>query len=366
MLSNKEIIERFEKVVVQIQTQLSTGSGFYLSDYEIIVTNYHVVNGSNDILIQRSNNERMRANILYLDPSMDVAFLRPEERFKDAEKVSLKSPTRLENGASVIAIGHPHGLKFTTTQGIVSKVNRLFSGLKYVQTDAAINPGNSGGPLIDLDGNIIGINTFIISESNNLGFALHIDHIFDHLSMLKNITESIFLCPSCSNELKIIGKFCPFCGEELPDNLPVHIEGIDHQPPEAILEDVLGDMNINATHARRGLNFWQFEYGSAFISFIINEDGTIIGLSHLAKIPKEHISELYEFLLRENPKLGTEVRFGTNEKHITLSFVMNAVSLNNNHFRKTIRLLIESANNYDDILFEKYNCDKPDNDELQA
>ena len=90
---------------------------------------------------------------------MDVAFLRPETIIENSTEVELKSPLDLVNGDTVIAIGHPHGLKFTTTKGIISKVSRLFEGIRYVQTDAAINPGNSGGPLIDENGNIIGINT---------------------------------------------------------------------------------------------------------------------------------------------------------------------------------------------------------------
>jgi serine protease Do len=364
MLSNKDLISKFEQIVVQIQTQFSTGSGFYLTEYDVIVTNYHVINGSDEILIQRSNNSKLKAEILYLDPSMDVAFLRPEFPLKETENVLLKSPSHLNNGDKVTAIGHPHGLKFTTTQGIVSKVNRLFSGLRYVQTDAAINPGNSGGPLIDSEGHIIGINTFIISESNNLGFALHIDQIFDHLAMLKTVTGSIFLCPSCSNELKIMGKFCPFCGDELPDNLPVHVEGMDHKPPETILEEALTEKGVNAVHARRGHNFWQYEYGSAFFSIFFNEDGTILALCRVAKLPKAMIAELYEFLLRENSKLSTPLRFGTNQKHITLSFLMNAVSLNDDHFRETVHALMDHADSYDDILFDKFQCEKPDNDEM--
>lgn len=364
MLKNKDLITKFEKIVVQIQTQFSTGSGFYLTEYDVIVTNYHVINGSDEILVQRSNNDKLKAEILYLDPSMDVAFLHPESKLSDAESVALKPPADISNGDTVTAIGHPHGLKFTTTQGIVSKVNRLFSGLKYVQTDAAINPGNSGGPLIDGEGNIIGINTFIISESNNLGFALHIDQIFDHLAMLKSVEGSIFLCPSCSNSLKVVGKFCPFCGEELPDNLPVHIEGMDHKPPETVLEETLTEQGVNPVHARRGHNFWQFEFGSAFFSIIFNDDGTILALSRVAKLPKTMITELYEFLLRQNIKLGTEIRFGTNEKHITLSFLMNAVSLNNDHFRETVKSLLNYADSYDDILFDKFQCEPPDNDEM--
>jgi serine protease Do len=365
MSTNTDIIELFEKVVVQIQTKISTGTGFYLKEYHIVITNYHVINGAIDVTIQLFDGRRMRAEILYLDPSMDVAFLRPELPIEDAIEVQLKSPKDFEKGTPVIAIGHPHGLKFTATQGIISKVNRLFSGLRYIQTDAAINPGNSGGPLIDEHGNIIGINTFIISQSNNLGFALHIDQIFNHLNMVKNVKDKIYLCPSCSNELKIVGKFCPFCGEVMPDNLPVMIEGIDHIPPETVIENVLLDMDINPVNSRRGMNYWQFEYGTAKFAVAINDDGTIIGMCHMVKLPKEGIVELYEYLLRENPKFGPAIRFGTSEKHITMSFMMNAVSLDNDDFIQTLKNFFVYADTYDDILINQYNCEEPDDDDFE-
>ena len=360
MLSNKELNDIFQRIVVQVQTQFATGTGFYLMEYNVVITNHHVVNGAEDVVLQSFNKEKIKADIIYLDPSMDVAFLRPQQIIEGAVHVELKSPSEMENGDSVIAIGHPHGLKFSTTKGIISKVSRFFEGIRYVQTDAAINPGNSGGPLIDEHGNIIGMNTFIISESNNLGFALHIDQIFDHLDMIKNIKESIFLCPSCSNSLILVGKFCPFCGEELPDNLPVKIEGFKHEPPEAIIEKLLAENGIDPIHARKGFNYWRFDSGSAKVSIAINQDGTIYAESLLAKLPQKLIVELYEYLLRENPKLGTDIRFGTNQKHIMMSFTMNVVSLNETHLVNTIKMLMKYADNYDDILFKKYLCEPAD------
>ena len=363
MTDNTKIINVYEKVVVQIQTKLATGTGFYLKSHNIIITNHHVVNGAKDVICQTYDQKKLKAEIIYLDPSMDVAFLRPETEYPECENIQLKSPSELKSGSEVIAIGHPHGLKFTTTRGIISKLSRLFGGVRYVQTDAAINPGNSGGPLIDVEGNVVGINTFIISESNNLGFALHIDHIFDHLEMIKDVEKSIFTCPSCSNNLMIIGKFCPHCGDELPDNLPVNIEGFDHIPPETHIENTLRDLGINPVHSRRGLNVWQFFYDESFITLAMNNEGLIIGESAIAKLPKKNIVELYEFLLRENSKLGTEIRFGTNIKHVIFSFSMNSVSLTDEHLINTLKQFIPSASSFNKLLIEKFDCEAPDIDD---
>ena len=160
----------------------------------------------------------------------------------------------------------------------------------------------------------------------------------------------------------LVGKFCPYCGEELPDNLPVSIDGIEHIPPEIIIENVLNEMGVNAIHARKGMNYWKFQFGSAKLEFAINQDGTILAESSLAKIPQKDIVNLYEFLLRENPELGTDIRFGTDQKHVTLSFNMNAVSLNEEHFIRTLKDIMSFADKYDDILIEKFACDLPDDE----
>jgi serine protease Do len=363
MALSKEIVEKFEKLVVQVQTKLATGTGFYVKKYNLIITNHHVINGVTEVVCQTFSQDKIKAEIIYLDPFMDVAFLRPEKALEAADDVEFLSPRHLEIGSAVTAIGHPHGLKFTSTRGIISKVSRLFSGVKYVQTDAAINPGNSGGPLIDDDGNIIGINTFIISESNNLGFALHIDQVLDHLNMTQSVKKSLYLCPSCSNNLIIVGKFCPFCGEELPDNLPVDIEGFDHIPPEVIIENTLNDLGFNPVHSRRGLNFWQFEQNDLSFQLFINQEGVIVGEVALGKIPKKEILELYEFLLVKNSEIGTELRFGTGLKHIILTFSMNSVSLNDDHLVETINLFVINGLAYHKILREEFHCENPDIDD---
>ena len=83
----------------------------------------------------------------------------------------------MKDGDRVLAIGHPYGLNYTATQGVISKVDRIREGLKFIQIDAAINPGNSGGPLVNSEGQVIGVNSFIIRGGDNLGFALPVNYL---------------------------------------------------------------------------------------------------------------------------------------------------------------------------------------------
>ena len=121
---------------------------------------------------------------------------------KDAnfQKVILSS-RNVADGDQVLAIGHPMGLKYTTTQGIVSNSSRFMDekDLNYIQTDAAINPGNSGGPLVNKLGEVVGVNTMIYKDSNNLGFALPVNYLRDTLEeYLPSHGKIGTRCSSCS------------------------------------------------------------------------------------------------------------------------------------------------------------------------
>lgn len=155
------------------------GTGVLIDEKGYIITNNHVIEEASDIRVILSNGKRYTASVMGKDPKTDLAVLKitsdtklPQARFGDSDKV--------EVGEWVVAIGHPRGLDQTVTQGIISAKNRQGitdpgSYQDFLQTDAAINPGNSGGPLINLKGEVIGINSVIASESGGfegIGFAI--------------------------------------------------------------------------------------------------------------------------------------------------------------------------------------------------
>ena len=167
----KEVIDLYRNVVIQIATPYSTGTGFYLRDYNIVVTNEHVVRGNSKVVIDGDALNKRLAKVVYTDPKYDLAFLEiPDE--ENIPNVKLAAGKPLREGDQIIAIGHPFGLKYTATQGIVSNMVHEQNDINYIQHDAALNPGNSGGPLVDSDGDVVGVNTFIIRDGNNIGFFL--------------------------------------------------------------------------------------------------------------------------------------------------------------------------------------------------
>ncbi len=164
------------------QTLKKVGSGFFINPKGIIVTNYHVVAGANDIKVthfEKNHNHFYNAQIIKLFPEIDLAIIKVKGR-ELFPTVALGNSKRTKVGNWVMAIGSPFGLAQSVTAGIISATNQslFINGAEYrnlIQTDASINPGNSGGPLINIKGEVIGINTAISASSQiteDLGFCI--------------------------------------------------------------------------------------------------------------------------------------------------------------------------------------------------
>lgn len=172
------------------------GSGFVLDNEGHILTNYHVVENAQDIEIALPSGYRAKGNVIGTDPDSDIAVIHAEIPEEELSPLPLGNSSQIKVGQTVIAIGNPYGLSGTMTVGIVSARGRLldsmretpngfyFSAADLIQTDAAINPGNSGGPLLNLDGEVIGMNRAIrtngdsaggILANTGIGFAIPID-----------------------------------------------------------------------------------------------------------------------------------------------------------------------------------------------
>jgi serine protease Do len=170
--------------------QRSLGSGFIIDTDGDILTNNHVVENADEIVVRLSDGKDFKATVVGKDPKTDIALVRIENA-PDLSPVTLGDSDKLKVGAWVMAIGNPFGLDHTVTAGIVSAKGRFIGAGNYddyIQTDAAINPGNSGGPLINLSGEVVGINSAIFSRTGGnigIGFAVPINIAKELLPQLK-------------------------------------------------------------------------------------------------------------------------------------------------------------------------------------
>ena len=149
-----QFTQKIEDAVVRIQNPWGLGTGFCLNKYNLIVTNRHVVQGCRKVVINSEKFKKRTAPVLYVDPLYDLAFIEKPEGTIFADLELAPADYVLNDGDPIMAVGHPFGLKYTNTKGIISKAARKQNGIDYIQTDAAINPGNSGGPLINQEGNV--------------------------------------------------------------------------------------------------------------------------------------------------------------------------------------------------------------------
>lgn len=186
-LNTPPVIPDQPPVVPQPDMSRSFGTGFFIDQDGLILTNAHVVQGAKSIIVRNQNGNESLAQIVGVDPVLDLAVLRTSMR-SDAI-LTLEHPVEVSVGDSVYAIGSSFGLPQSVTFGIVSAMHRSISSplQDFIQTDSAINQGNSGGPLINRDGQLIGVNTMIIGVqggNNGVGFAIPV-------SLARNVADQL-------------------------------------------------------------------------------------------------------------------------------------------------------------------------------
>jgi S1-C subfamily serine protease len=163
-----------------IPSESGSGTGFFIDRYGHIVTNFHVIEGAQELVVTMLDDSRWEAKVVGVDPNNDLAVIKvkiPDERIKI---LSMTDSDNVFVGQKVLALGNPFGLQHTLTTGIISALGRTIeaqNGRKIegvLQTDAAINPGNSGGPLLNSEGRVVGINSAIIGSAGSVGIGFAI------------------------------------------------------------------------------------------------------------------------------------------------------------------------------------------------
>ncbi len=357
----QQIIEQYQNAIIQIATGNGTGTGFYLKEYELIVTNDHVVADNAEVTIAGKSFDKTLSRVWYTDRKHDLAFL---EVPKGAElpEVRLGTYEQMKDGDTVVAIGHPYGLNYTATQGVISKVDRIRDGLKFIQIDAAINPGNSGGPLVNTNGEVIGVNSLRIQGGDNLGFALPVSYLREALQLyVPNRGQASARCFSCSYLVTSSNidskKYCPSCGTEV--KLPEAPEKeVELTGAAKTIEDILRELGKDVKLAREGINHWSVKEGSAKIKITYNpENFFVAGDAYLCQMPVDglKIKPLYQFLLQENYKTKGLV-LSCVKQNIVLSCIMYDLDMTKEGGVASFRNLFKQADHYDDFLKKEFGC----------
>ena len=184
-----DFFEKFMPEMPRNQTQRSLGTGFIIDPKGLVITNDHVVKNADKIKVKMAgrSGKEYTATVKGRDPQTDIALLQIDSK-ETFPYLSFGDSDNIRVGDWVVAIGNPFGLGHTVTQGIISAKGRIIGAGRYdnfLQTDAAINPGNSGGPLLNLNGEVVGINTAIVASGQGIGFAIPITLAKDIIGQLE-------------------------------------------------------------------------------------------------------------------------------------------------------------------------------------
>ena len=194
-LSLEELVRLTKPAVVCLKALDGTGSGFFITETGVIATNAHVARGDSNLLALLPNGMQLQANVVYIDPDLDLALVKAAPPSPDFvfPHLALADTSLVRQGESVLVIGNPgDAMLFSVTKGIVSAIGKLPAAGPgtWIQTDAPINPGNSGGPLVNERGEVIGLNTVKVIRKNvtGIGFALSSS---DLLTLLRRFYPSL-------------------------------------------------------------------------------------------------------------------------------------------------------------------------------
>jgi serine protease Do len=349
-------IEIYRQTIVQITTPDSTGTGFFLAQFGWVITNHHVVEGNRDVVIEGTTFGRQMARIVYIDRRYDLAFLRPEKAPEGLPTLPLADYVPSER-TQVVAIGHPFGMNFSIKSGYVSNTHEVLeNGVTYLHIDVALNPGNSGGPLVDQDGQVLGVNTFVRRDSDNMGFSLPVRYLRDTLDQFSTTSGAdAARCGGCTNVVTIAhvkNGTCQHCGTrvQLPADIPHYMAtGVANT-----IEQIIARTGHEVALSRNGPNSWEIRKGSARTVINYHEKtGLISADAVLCQLPTTQIGPLYEYLLRENYKNPT-LSLSVNEQDIMLSLLIYDRYLNEQTGEKMLHNLFERADYYDNKIVEEF------------
>ena len=350
------IIEKYKDLIIQIATPYNTGTGFYSSSLNLIVTCEHVVRDNKTVVIDSTRFSKQLTKVLFTDPKYDIAFLEaPSEADFPINKFEFER--EVQNDDSILVMGQPFGLKYMAKRGSITNAHYQVSDADFFEHNAALHPINSGGPILNDQGDIVGVNTFIIKNGEEIGFSLPVKSVVEtHNAFEKGNGKVGCKCYAC---LTIVfddnpkGNTCPNCNSSI--SIPTLAKPYESTGIAHTVEELLEENGYSIALARRGPNNWEIHKGSAMINISYYEkSGLIIGDAYLCVIPPSHDSQaLFEYLLRQNHELES-LTFSVKGQDVLLSLMIYDRYLNGDTGRSLMKHLFECADKYDNILVEEY------------
>ncbi len=344
------------EVVFKVNHAGGSGTCFYLKKYNLFVTNFHVVEGFQEVSIENALKDRFLAKVVLINPMADLAFLAAEEDFAHLPELELNDETELRIGERIRVAGYPFGMPYTVTDGTVSSPRQLMDGKTYIQTDAAVNPGNSGGPMYDQNSKVVGVTVAKFENADNMGFGIPVERLVKMLAVVDSIDRAKFAieCSTCHRLITDKTQYCPSCGNKIDEKLFNKNKLTDLA---VFCEEAILGMGINPVLARRGYESWIFHKGSSEIRmFVYNQDYLFV-TSPINLLPTQNLEPLLRYLLSAEVK---PYNFGIQNNEIYVSYRVHLSDVFSGEGETIKQNIIDLANKtdyLDNYLVETFGCD---------
>ena len=349
-------MENFKSSIYKIVTANGTGTGFKIENSDYVITNYHVVRGSKKVAVETHGKDRHLAHVVMVNPEVDLAFLEVSTLRDKKGTIVLQEDLEVENIQKVYINGFPFGMPYTVTEGIVSSTNQPMNSRHYIQTDAAVNPGNSGGPMLNKDGILVGVTTSKFSDADNVGFGIK------HKDLMKELQDFDFSdekyrvkCNSCDNFIETESKFCASCGGTIAASA---FEEFEKSSLSEFVEEAFASLKTDPVLLQAGRDYWSFYQGSALIRTFVTNDTYLIATSPLNHLPKKNLTELFEYICNDKT---LPYMLGISDNMIYVSYrvhVSDIFGAERETIRKNLAQFADKANELDDFLEKKFDCEK--------
>ena len=356
--------EELKQAVFKINTASGSGSGFYLKQQNIFVTNYHVIEGNHQVSVENQMQDRYLAKISYVNPDADLAFLTCET-YTPSTNIPFDSVQEVHSRDQVFVLGFPFGMPFTITEGIVSNEKQLLDGKNYIQTDAAVNPGNSGGPVLNASGLLVGVTTAKFTEADNVGFAIPAKVVKEELDVFEKKapnTGYALKCSSCKSLIYEKTDYCPNCGANINDKI---FDDKEISRLSKFVENAIQEMGFNPILARSGNEYWEFHSGTALVRIFVYNSNYLYATSPINNLPAANLEVLLKYLL-SNPV--SPYQLGISNNQIYLSYrvaVADIFSKKGNEIKQNLSNLMLKADELDDYLVSEFGCEKTNYDKVK-
>lgn len=354
------------KTVLKVTHSGGSGSCFYLKQYDLFVTNYHVVEGYRTVAISDNERNPHRANVVLVNPELDIALLAAEDDFSALPGIVLAGNDTLPIGGKVFVAGYPYGMPFTITEGAVSSPKQLMDGKYYIQTDAAVNPGNSGGPMFNEKNEVVGVTVSKFTNADNMGFGIRVEALRKLLESIGELDRSAFQvqCGSCEELIADEDEeFCPSCGDKLPEGV---FDRREASPLDVFVESAIERMGIDPVLARDGYDSWLFHKGSSEIRIFVYDNNYLFTTSPINLLPKKDVEPVLDYMLSEDfgpYKLGIEGR------QIYIAYRIHLADITDDSeelIRRNIVDLALRADEMDNMLVERFGCEFSEYSKIDA